>query len=84
MSFHECAPSHIDILRSPGRCVDTAARIVRFCIRSDQGKLAERRGRKASGTGPIFKREMVYDSGVTSVIVESRRLGVSLSVAPHA
>jgi len=48
-------------------CVDTTARIVRFCITSDQGKLAARRGRKASGTGPYFKSE-VKDSGVTRVI----------------
>jgi hypothetical protein len=35
--------------KAAGCRVDTTARIVRFCIRSDQGKLAERRGRKASG-----------------------------------
>src|SRR3982074_3709492 len=35
--------------KAAGCRVDTTARIVRFCIRSDQGKTAERRGRKASG-----------------------------------
>jgi peroxiredoxin len=48
-----------------GARVDTAARSVRFCIRSDKGKLAAKRGRKASGTGPVFTIE-VWHSGVTS------------------
>src|SRR4029077_12041659 len=63
INLHECAPSHTEASKAAGSCVDTTARIVRFCIRSDQGKLAERRGRKASGTGPYFEKRGLAQRG---------------------
>src|SRR5579859_6880491 len=42
-NVHECAPRHAELRPRGGRCVDTAARSVRFCIRLDRDKLARMR-----------------------------------------
>ena len=75
MISRECAPRHTRSPESTGSRVDTAARIMRFCIRSDQGKLVARRGRKASGLVPW---NLNLDSGVTSVIDTGPRIGAGV------